>query len=317
MGKKILILGGAGYVGGYLVDHLKSFPDYEVTVYDSLLYEAHYLKNVNFIRGDVRDYKKLGKIINNYDIAVVLGAVVGDGACFVNPFTTYSINVESVKWLVNNFDGKILFPSTCSVYGINENLIDESAEPNPISVYAETKLEAEQYIFENRPNCFILRLGTLYGISDEHSRIRLDLVANILSQRAALGQTLKVFGGEQWRPLLHVKDVGRCFEKAIREDLSGLFNISSGNYTIKMIAEEIQRVIPGTKVEYEDISFEDKRNYKVVTDKLKATGFTSSFTLEDGIREIEKITKEERITDLKNPIYSNVAYLESIVSKKI
>ena len=177
---KILIAGGCGYVGGYLTDFLTR-NGYDVTVYDYLLYEERFLKEVKFIYGDVRDTEKLSKIINNYDIVIWLAGIVGDGACAVNPELTISVNVDSVKWLVDNFKGKIIFPSTCSVYGVNNDLIDESAIPSPLSLYASTKLEAEKYIIEHCNDYLIFRLGTLFGLGDNHSRLRLDLVVNILS----------------------------------------------------------------------------------------------------------------------------------------
>ena len=108
---KILVVGGAGYVGGALTDLLMA-RGYEIEVYDNLTYESRYLKAVNFIYGDVRDYEKLSSIINNYDIVIWLAALVGDGACAINRSLTTEINLNSVKWLVENYRGKIIFMST-------------------------------------------------------------------------------------------------------------------------------------------------------------------------------------------------------------
>lgn len=306
--KKILIVGGCGYIGGYLTDILNN--SYDVTVYDNLLYEPRFLKKVNFIFGDVRDEEKLKKILPEFDIVIWLAAVVGDGACAVNPEKTYEINTESVKTLVKNFKGKIIFMSTCSVYGVNHELIDEKSTPNPLSVYASTKLEAEQYLLKNVPDVLIYRLGTLFGLGDEHSRIRLDLVANILTKKAVEGEKLKVFGGEQWRPLLHVKDVSHAIEYGLRNQLSGLYNLSYDNYTIKQLAEEIISHIPEAQIEYVDMKFEDQRNYRVSTDKIKFTGWKPLFTLKDGILELVEMFREKRIKELNDPIYSNEAYLK-------
>ena len=114
----ILVVGGAGYVGGGIVDKLSK--DHEVTVYDSLIYETSYRKKVNFILGDIRDSSKLNSILSDFDVVVWLAALVGDGACAINPELTHEINTKSVKNLVQNFDKRIVFLSTCSVYGAQD-----------------------------------------------------------------------------------------------------------------------------------------------------------------------------------------------------
>jgi nucleoside-diphosphate-sugar epimerase len=304
----ILIVGASGYVGGYLVDYLSSM-NYNILVYDNLLYEERFLKNINFVYGDIRDKKKLSKILTNYDTVILLAAIVGDGACAIDPYLTQSINEDAPKWLCDNYGGKICFLSTASVYGINNNLIDENALTNPLSVYAETKLAAEQYILKNSKNPLVFRLGTLFGLGDEHSRIRLDLVVNILTMRAVLGETLKVFGGDQWRPLLHVRDVSSAIEFGLKNNISGLYNLHYDNYRICDIAKEIQRVISNTKVELHDLKFEDLRNYKVSSNAYRKLGWMPKLTLEDGILQIQKIIKENRIKNLNSPIYSNVDFI--------
>lgn len=306
---KILITGGAGYVGGYLTDHL-SRNGYDVTIYDSLLYEERFLKEVKFIHGDVRDKEKLSNIIDDYDTIIWLAGIVGDGACAVDPELTISVNVDSVKWLVDNFNGKIIFPSTCSVYGINNDLIDESAIPNPLSLYASTKLEAEKYIIENSNNYLIFRLGTLFGLGDNHSRLRLDLVVNILSLKATLGHKLTVFGGEQWRPLLHVRDVSNAILHGIKKDIKGLYNLSDKNYIISDIAKLISAKIENVEINLMDMKFEDLRNYKVKNNRFSSTGFVPSYDLEYGIEQINRIVKEGRIKNTNNSVYSNASFIK-------
>ena len=305
---KILITGGAGYVGGWLVDLLSA--KHDVTVYDSLLYETRYLKNVNFIKGDIRDTKALSKILPEFDCVVWLAAIVGDGACAINPEESEEVNEASVKWLVDNYKGKIIFTSTCSVYGLNNDLISEEAAPNPLSIYAETKLGAEQYIVNNHDNYLIFRLGTLHGVGDLFSRIRLDLVVNILACKAAMAENLSVFGGEQWRPLLHVRDVAEAVVYGLENNTSGLYNLSENNYKIYEIAQHIKKVIPDARVEETALKFEDLRNYRVENNKILATGWKPSYTLEYGIEQIKKIIEENRITDIKNPVYSNEKFLK-------
>lgn len=308
--KKILIVGGGGYIGGYMTDYFQSQANYYTAVYDNLLFESRFLKKCNFIYGDIRDTDKLAKLLPGYDTVVWLAAIVGDGACAVNPTLTDEINYKSVKWLVDNYKGMIVFMSTCSVYGMNNDLIDETATPNPLSIYASTKLLAEQYITQNAKDYLIFRLGTLYGLSDEHSRLRFDLVANILTLRAVNEQPLTVFGGEQWRPLLHVRDVTHATAYCLDHDIKGLFNLSERNIVIADLAKTIKKIIPDTQISYEDIKFEDQRNYHVKNNKIFATGWRPKYTLEEGIYEMKNVFEEHRIKDINDPVYSNVAYMK-------
>ena len=117
----ILVVGGAGYVGGGIVDNLKD--DHQVTVYDSLIYEESFRKEVDFVYGDVRDQNKLKKLLDQNDAVIWLAALVGDGACAINPELTFEINSESVRFLAKNFKKRIVFLSTCSVYGAQEGLL--------------------------------------------------------------------------------------------------------------------------------------------------------------------------------------------------
>jgi len=306
--EKVLVVGGAGYIGGYLTDTLIQ-NGYNVTVYDNLMYEQRYLKQVPFIYGDVRDRKKLSLLLPEYDIVIWLAAIVGDGACAIDPFLTQTINEDSVKWLVKHYTGKIIFTSTCSVYGINNELLDENSSTNPLSVYAETKLAAEQSVLKYANNPLVFRLGTLFGVGDQHSRIRLDLVSNILAKKAASGEELSVFGGEQWRPLLHVKDVSTAIVHCIKNNVAGLYNLSCENYKIRDIAEVIQTRLPKTSIKYTDGKFEDLRNYRVKNAKISNTGWKASYTLEEGIDEMITIVKENRVKNLADPIYSNEYFL--------
>lgn len=305
---KILIVGGAGYIGGFLTDILKTK---DATVYDSLIYESRYLKQVNFIYGDIRDKEKLLRIMSNYNIVIWLAAVVGDGACAIDPYLTQSINEDCVKWFVDNYKGKFIYTSTCSVYGVNDDLLDETAPTNPISVYAKTKLAAEQYIINNHENYLIFRLGTLFGIGDEHSRIRFDLVVNVLTKKACTKQPLFVYGGEQWRPLLHVKDVSTAIQFGIDNHITGLFNLSCGNYTILNIAEEIRSHFPEARINYQDIPYEDLRNYKVKADKYLTLGWTPQHSLEEGILEIKDVVSQNRLKNIDDVVYSNEVYLNT------
>tara|TARA_B100001113_G_scaffold50125_1_gene36419 strand:- start:170 stop:1102 length:933 start_codon:yes stop_codon:yes gene_type:complete len=304
---KVLIVGGAGYVGGGIVDLLSK--ENEVTVYDSLIYENSYRKNVDFIFGDIRDYKKINNILDQFDAVIWLAALVGDGACAINPALTHEINSETVKNLAKNFKGKIVFLSTCSVYGAQEGVLDESSEVNPLSEYASSKLIAEKYLADS--DSIIFRLGTLFGIGDKFSRIRLDLVVNILTTKAYIDKKMSVFGGEQWRPLLHVKDVANSIAHTLDTQTNGVFNLHYKNFKIIEIANEIKNKISDAEIETTPLPFQDARNYQVSSDKLKdATGFQATVDLTQGINEMYELISSNRIKDINDPRYSNQNFLQ-------
>ena len=303
----ILVVGGAGYVGGGIVDKLKQ--THNVTVYDSLIYEESYRKDVNFVYGDIRDHDKLLPLLKENDAVIWLAALVGDGACSINPELTFEINSESVKFLANNFDKRVIFLSTCSVYGAQEGLLDESSTINPLSEYASSKVQAEEYLSDS--NAIIFRLGTLFGISDEFSRIRLDLVVNILVTKALTEGKLTVFGGEQWRPLLHVVDVANAIAHTIESDVTGIFNLHYKNFKIIDIAEAIVKKVPSATIETTPIKFQDARNYQVSSEKLyKESGFKASTNLSKGIEEIYNLISNNRIKNVHHNRYSNQNFLE-------
>tara|TARA_B100000242_G_scaffold290574_1_gene262227 strand:+ start:12670 stop:13602 length:933 start_codon:yes stop_codon:yes gene_type:complete len=303
----ILVVGGAGYVGGGIVDKLKQ--THNVTVYDSLIYEESYRKDVNFVYGDIRDHDKLLRLLKANDAVIWLAALVGDGACSINPELTFEINSESVKFLANNFDKKIIFLSTCSVYGAQEGLLDESSSINPLSEYASSKVQAEEYLTDS--NAIIFRLGTLFGISDEFSRIRLDLVVNILVTKALTEGKLTVFGGEQWRPLLHVVDVANAIAQTIESDITGIFNLHYKNFKIIDIAEAIVKKVPSATIETTPMKFQDARNYQVSSEKLyQESGFKASTNLSKGIEEVYDLISNNRIKNVHHNRYSNQNFLE-------
>ena len=143
---KILVVGGAGYVGGVIVDLLLKKKNYKVTVFDNLLYEDSFRKNCNFIFGDIRDKKFYKKNIANYDAIVWLAALVGDGACAINPALTDEINYRTLKRLCKIYNKRIIFISTCSVYGAQEGILSELSSVNPLSHYASSKLKCEKLL---------------------------------------------------------------------------------------------------------------------------------------------------------------------------
>jgi nucleoside-diphosphate-sugar epimerase len=311
---KILVVGGAGYVGGAVTDLLKNESTNEIIVFDALLFESLYQKNVKFVYGDIRDQKLLKKYLDWADTVVWMAALVGDGACSINPLITKEINLDSVEFLANNFDGKIIFFSTCSVYGAQDDLLNEDSSTDPLSVYASTKLEAEKILITK--NSLIFRLGTLFGIGDSYSRIRMDLVVNILTAKAITEKKLTVFGGRQFRPLLHVKDAARVIEESIFSKNQGIYNLHLENIKIIDLAERIKRNFEDVNIEKVDIKFQDARNYQADGTKLrKDFKFRPTYSVEDGVTEIKNLILENRITNINDPRYTNQKYLELFKSK--
>ena len=155
-------------------------------------------------------------------------------------------------------------------------------------------------------------MGTLFGIGDQFSRIRLDLVVNILTTKALQDKKMSVFGGDQWRPLLHVKDVANAIEKTIQTDVKGIFNLHHKNYKIIELAEKIKEKIPDVVIETTPLPFQDARNYQVSSEKLKVeTGFEALIDLDQGINEVYNLIASNRIKDVNDPRYSNQLFLQT------
>ena len=308
----VLVVGGAGYVGGGITDRLIE-AGHEVCVYDALLYEDVYLKPIDFIYGDVRDALELKPHLDWADTVVWLAALVGDGACSLDPGLTYEINVESVKWLAHNFDRRIVFMSTCSVYGAMDGLLTEGSPTNPLSLYATAKLEAEEIL--GPTGAIIFRLGTLFGLGDTYSRIRMDLVVNTLTVKACLYGRVSVFGGEQYRPLLHVKDVAEAVAANVSTDHSGIYNLHAINMKIIDLAEKLLDYVPGLEIQRTEMKFQDSRNYEVSSQKaINTFGFKPRYTVDDGIKEIKSLVEQGRIRDISSPRYSNTDFLRPVLT---
>jgi nucleoside-diphosphate-sugar epimerase len=307
----VLVTGGAGYLGGAVTDLLVQ-AGHNVRVYDSLLYDDEYLKPVDFEFGDVRDEKRLVQHLHWADTVVWLAAIVGDKASTLNPELTTSVNEKSVELLANRFNGRIIFTSTCSVYGAQESLIDETASLKPLSLYAATKAGAEQKLVGK--NAVIFRLGTLYGLSDTYSRIRLDLVVNTLTARAFIGRRITVYGGNQHRPLLHVKDAARAIVDSVEHQHVGIFNLHEVNMRIIDLAQQIQKWFPDLQITRTDLRFQDDRTYQVSSEKAKkAFDFTPRLHVGDGIAELKEVLEKGRLRNIGAARYSNSDQLAALL----
>jgi nucleoside-diphosphate-sugar epimerase len=321
--RKILVTGAAGYIGDAAVRFLLG-TSCDVTALDNLMYGGSYMRRhpaLNFVRGDITDYKLMRELIKDHDAVVHLAAIVGDGACQANPKITLDVNqeaTESIAYLCSMYDTKMVFASTCSVYGVSNELLDEASPTNPLSIYAGTKLKAEEAVREV-PEHYIFRLGTLFGLSSEHARLRCDLVANILTYRALAGEKLSVFGGEQWRPLLHVKDAAETL--ALASSGSGIpggtYILARDNYTILDLAKTVAKLcdLDENSLEVTELPYEDQRNYKV-SDNRAGKVWRCRRTLDDGIIEMAKLVREGRIADVWDVSHHNARFVQETIKNE-
>lgn len=325
---KILITGGLGLVGTQIIKEFKECHvhqlkhEHTLVVVDNMLYTDDFLDDsIVFKGGDVSDYKFMEGLLKryNFDVVIHLAGIVGDAACGYRPNEAQHTNIDSFKSLLDNFDGRLIWPSSCSVYGANDNIVTEESPFNPLSLYAEMKVQGEQ-LLKNRSNTVILRLGTLHGISE---RFRNDLVVHILTIRALLEKRMTVFGGDQYRPLLHVADLAEAIVYDLlnpvaleRKNITGIFNLVEDNYKILDIANIVQLEIQDALIDITEMPFEDKRNYKASAKKAKNTwGFAPKRGIIETVKDIKRIYNEGRIKDFSHIKYSNISALKFKDSK--
>ena len=318
--QKVLVVGGAGYIGSGMVRDLLG-DGYQVRVLDALQYGIQAiegaLRNPGFelVQGDFRRVEPVVEAVRGMDAVIHLGAIVGDPACAVDEDATLETNLAATRLLAEvcraSGVSRVLFASTCSVYGAADHLVDERSALNPVSLYAATKIDSERVLLAARSRSLhpvILRLATAFGWSH---RPRFDLVVNLLVAKAAFEKKILIYNGGQWRPFIHVSDISRAFRMALAAPLdvvSGeIFNAGSNymNFTLQELAEHISAVEPGLEVEY--IRNADARNYRVQFDKIQAAlGFQCSVSLADGVREIRKAISEGLVADYQEARYSNL-----------
>ncbi len=295
---KILITGGAGFIGSVLTQHLLD-KGYEVIVLDKLIFNQISLlphtsnPNFKFIYGDVKNSELLKSLVHESDIIIPLAAIVGFPACDSDPMLAYEINFKQIKNIVDWIKGtnkKILYPNTNSGYGVGEDGIycDETSELKPISVYGKTKVDAEQYILNNSDGiCF--RLATVFGVSP---RMRTDLLVNDFTYKAITDKYIVVFERNFKRNYIHIKDVALAFIFMIEnyDSYKGqVFNVglSDANLSKKELLEKIQNYVKDFAVVYDDYYEDpDKRNYIVSNEKIEKTGWFPEYNLDLGIKEL-------------------------------
>ena len=295
--KKVLITGGAGYLGSVLTEILLS-KGYMVTVIDNLMYKqlslialSHH-KNFEFIRSDVNDLKLLKRLTTENDIIIPLAAIVGMAACQSNPDLATKVNYEQVKNICTwaSKDQKILIPNTNSQYGSSKEIITEQSEFKPLSLYAKTKCDAEKAVLDSG-NGIALRLATVFGTS---YRMRIDLLVNDFVHKSINDGYIVLFESHFIRNYIHVRDIAYTFLFMIEnyENCNGnAFNVglSSANLTKLELANKIKEFIPELVIIQNEFEKDkDQRNYMVSNDKIESKGWSARFTLEDGISELIK-----------------------------
>ncbi len=297
---KILVTGGAGYIGSVLVGHLLR-RGHTVTVLDALLYGQTSLlqycgePNFDFVGGDARDEGIVAGLVKAHDVVVPLAAVVGARACDRDPVTARTVNHEAVA-LINRLRSRaqpLVLPSSNSGYGTKSgNMYCTEATPvEPITLYGTTKVDAEQEVLEHGESVS-LRLATVFGPS---ARMRLDLLVNDFVYRAVTDGFLVIYEKDFKRNYIHVDDVAECFCFCIEhfDNMKGqAYNVglNDANLSKAELATKIKEYVPTLYMHYAEVGTDpDRRNYIVSNDKLRAKGFAARRSLDQGIAELLKL----------------------------
>ena len=299
MTKRILVTGGAGYIGSVFVPELLSH-GYHVTVIDNFMYRQPSLAgilsnpNLDLVYGDIRDFDLMKKLVSNADVIVPLAAIVGAPACARDPLTASSINKDATIWLIDQLsqDQQIIMPTTNSAYGSGgkDNFCDESSPLNPLSLYAKDKVVVENHLME-RELATSFRLATVFGISP---RMRLDLLVNNFVHRAMTDKFVILFEGHFKRNYVHVQDVSRAFAFAVEHPdkvVGEVFNfgLSEANISKQELCEAIQEILPEFTFLNAPLAKDpDQRNYIVSNAKIESRGMKAEVSLSQGIRELVK-----------------------------
>lgn len=312
MAAKILITGGAGYIGSVLTPLLLQ-EGHSVTILDNFLFNQPTLLdsciNPNFsaVRGDSRDKNLMTRLMKDADYIIPLAAIVGAPACNLDTIAAVSINLDAIKLILSlrSPNQRIVLPNTNSGYGIGEkgSFCTEESPLQPISLYGRTKVDAERTVLD-AGNCITFRLATVFGLSP---RMRIDLLVNDFVYRAVNDRAVVIFEGHAKRNYIHIRDVARAFLHAITnfEKMQGQpYNVglSDANLSKLELCDEIRKHIPGfVSLEAPIGEDPDKRDYIVSNEKIEKAGFKPRYGIHDGIKELMK-----GYTILRNRIYANV-----------
>ncbi len=319
---KILIVGGAGYVGSPMAHHFWQ-AGHDVTVFDRMSFGAESLsalvgmERFRLVQGDIRDAQAVKQVMQGQDAVCLLAAIVGEPACNRDPDFTREVNLGGTRNVLTAAQDagvkRMVFASTCSNYGVADtnNPVDENAPLNPISVYSETKVQAEQEILASATDTFIptvLRLSTAFGVSP---RMRFDLLVSDFTLAAIRDKKVVIYGEQFWRPFVHVRDIAKAFGAVIASDADAVrgevFNVGGdNNNTRKMdLGETVKKHVTDATVEFVTRN-EDPRSYRVAFGKIRERlGYEPDWSIDDGVAEVSGALQNHVWTDPMDARYRN------------
>ena len=327
---KVLVIGGAGYIGSVLLEELLE-RGYAVKVFDRLFYGEDGLvsvkKEIELVVGDMRTMD--ASVLDGVDAVINVGGLSNDPTAEYNPAANYEINTvateRSARLCKQRGIKRYIFASSCSIYDFgvadpdNDFLADEKTEVNPKAAYSVSKYEAERRLLKMADKNFcpvILRKGTVFGFS---ARMRYDLVVNTFVKDAlAINKLIVFYGGEMWRPLVSVKDVARAYVRCLeapQDKIKGeIFNLVYKNFRISELALRVREALKeiGINVDIDtDYRYRGVRNYKVCGDKIeKVLGIRPVINVEESVKEIVENIKKYGYTDFESPKYYNIRWIK-------
>jgi nucleoside-diphosphate-sugar epimerase len=325
--KNIFITGGSGYVGSILVPKLLSL-GHKVTVLDLMIYGENILNDhykLRKIKGDIRDQALLKKILPGHDVVIHLACISNDPSFELNPTLGKSINLDAfeplVKISLKNEISQFIYASSSSVYGIKkEKNVTEDMSLEPLTDYSKFKGDCEKILNSHSSDNFItttIRPSTVCGYA---KRQRLDLVVNILTNHAFHNREIKVFGGDQLRPNVHINDMVASYLTIIEADtkkINGqIFNVGFKNQSVNELAEDVKIVI-GDDIKIVNTKSDDNRSYHVSSEKIKdILGFETKYTVKDAVKDLKNaFEKKLLVNTFDDEFFFNIKRMNSIKLK--
>ena len=322
--KKIIITGGAGYVGSKLVPKLLDL-DYEVTVLDLMMYGEGVLpdhENLKKIKGDIRDIDLLQKIIPGNNTIIHLACISNDPSFELNPTLGKSINYDAfeplVKISIKNGINKFIYASSSSVYGIKKQKnVTEDMKLEPLTDYSRFKGDCERILNSYKSDDFItttIRPSTVCGYA---KRQRLDLVVNILTNHAFHNREIKVFGGDQLRPNVHIDDMVDSYLAVLNAEdrkINGqIFNVGFKNQSVNELANDVKEII-GDDIKIINTKSDDNRSYHVSSEKIREIlDFETKYTVKNAVSDLKSaFEKKLLINTFDDELFFNIKRMNNI-----